>query len=61
LRGSGQLLATLLTLRLSSAKVCFDLTPGLHVRWITWKRPIRKTLSRHPLIKGSLGVPNTKE
>ena len=25
-----------LTLRLSSARVCFDFTPGLHVRWITW-------------------------
>ena len=24
-----------LTLRLSSARVCFDFTPGLHVRWIT--------------------------
>jgi hypothetical protein len=24
-----------LTLRLSSAKVCLDLTPGLQVRWIT--------------------------
>ena len=26
-----------LTLRLSSANVCFDFTPGLQVRWITWK------------------------
>ena len=59
-RRHGRLLATLLTLRLSSAKVCFDLTPGLHVRWITWKRTIRNTLSRHLLIKRSLGVPNTK-
>ena len=25
-----------LTLRLSSARVCFDFTPGLHVRWITF-------------------------